>query len=92
MKLRPRSKRAYWPEHLPEALGRRLVEAVELLDLLDALGVDALPAAIRRRVAGALRAPRFGDVLLHRSARDELRHDKVREARRTRSAASGARV
>src|SRR5207245_10540696 len=44
-------------EHLHEALVRRLVETVELLDLVDLLRVDALPAAVAgesgRRPGGA---------------------------------------
>jgi hypothetical protein len=73
-KLRPRSKRANWPQHLPEALGRRLVETVEGLDLFDALRVHPLPAPVGRGIAASLHAPRFRQVLLHRPAGHELRH------------------
>ena len=75
-KLLPRSKRANWPSILPEALQRRLVEAVQRLDLLDLLRIDTLSAAIGADVAPAGSAPGLGDVLLHRPARHELRHDE----------------
>ncbi len=69
-------------EHLPEPLGRRLVEAVQRLDLLDLLGVHTLPAPVCAGFAPDA-APGLRDVLLHRPSRYELRdhecHDEDTE-------------
>src|SRR3954463_13495154 len=72
-------------DHLDEALVRRPVEAVELLDLFDLLGVDALAPAVdaagtaRRgtaRLATQLAALQLRHHLLDRTARHELHDDK----------------
>ena len=75
-KLLPRSKRANWPSICTEALVRRLVEAVQRLDLLDAFRVHALVAAVAGAAGlDATPAPLgFGHVLLHRPAGHELDH------------------
>ena len=66
------------PEHLDEALVRRLVEAVELLDLLDALRVDALaPAVAACRAAGPFAAAALAAL--------ELRHHLLDRAARART-------
>jgi len=63
-------------QHQPEALGRGLVEAVELADLLKAPLIDPLRAAITQAptLGHSTSGPRlgFGQVLLHRPARHEL--------------------
>ena len=65
------------PEHLEKALVRRLVESVELLDFLDALGIHPLPAPIAAAARRGTFAPRLAplelrDHLLDRAARHEL--------------------
>ncbi len=67
-------------EHLPEALQRRFVEAIQRLDLLDTLTVHALPAAVFRSTttggfaSTGLAALKFNQCLLDRTARHELDH------------------
>ena len=65
-------------QHLQKTLVRRLVEAIQLLDLFQALGVHALCAAVAQPAALCARTPcarlGLGQVLLHRSAGNELHH------------------
>ncbi|MNM76642.1 hypothetical protein D3C81_884720 [compost metagenome] len=67
-------------EHQEVALQRRLVEAVQGLDLLDLLRVDAAAAAVfgaaAAGFAGAAPPFQFHHHLLDRAARDELDDDK----------------